>query len=85
MVKVGFNYGNKDKCPLCKIADDDQQHLFRCPELTNDNDNNAQYTEMILDSDNTNTNWDWDIISLTIKRLEKAIRRREVIIEGGHD
>ena len=79
MIRVGFNYGDKGKCPLCTNANDDQQHLFRCPELTNDND--TQYTEIALNSDNTNANSDWDIISTTIKRLQKAIRRREVIVE----
>ena len=79
MIRVGFNYGDKGKCPLCTNANDDQQHLSRCPELTNDND--TQYTEIALNSDNTNANSDWDTISTTIKRLQKAIRRREVIVE----
>ena len=30
MTNVGFNYGNKIKCPLCHIEDDEQGHLFKC-------------------------------------------------------
>ena len=30
MVKVGWNYGRKDKCPICLDADDKQSHLLEC-------------------------------------------------------
>ena len=30
MTNVGFNFGNKILCPLCKLENDDQEHLFRC-------------------------------------------------------
>ena len=30
MTNVGHNFGNKVKCPLCKLGNDDQEHLFKC-------------------------------------------------------
>ena len=30
MVNVGYNFGNKTLCPLCKNGNDDQEHLFEC-------------------------------------------------------
>ena len=30
MTKVGYNYGNKRKCPLCNVENDDIQHLTAC-------------------------------------------------------
>ena len=30
MVNVGFNYGNKVCCPLCRSQDDTQEHLTQC-------------------------------------------------------
>ena len=33
MTKVGWNFGNKGKCPLCKDADDTQDHLLSCNYL----------------------------------------------------
>ena len=33
MIKVGWNYGNKRKCPICQVGDDTQNHLFKCKEL----------------------------------------------------
>ena len=30
MFKVGHNYGNKIKCPLCKMENDTQEHMFDC-------------------------------------------------------
>ena len=37
MIKVGWNYGQKDKCPICSEADDTQAHLFNCRQLNPDN------------------------------------------------
>ena len=30
MTNVGYNFGNKTMCPLCKLGNDDQEHLFSC-------------------------------------------------------
>ena len=32
MTNVGHSYGNKVKCPICKLEnkDDTQEHLFKC-------------------------------------------------------
>ena len=52
MINVGYNYGRKDQCPLCKIGENDQQHLFQCivlklaiPELFH-NANNVTYEDV---------------------------------------
>ena len=67
MVKVGWNYGRKDKCPICLDADDKQSHLLECKKLnTNDFATDGEY------------NYD---LKLHMTRLEEAIRRREVILE----
>ena len=91
MIKVGWNYGNKQKCPICKINDDTQYHLFECQEL---NDCHNMSSEQNCDSDcdnnisnkNTkNTNKpDNNTINLPkhmLMKLETALRRREVILE----
>ena len=82
MIKVGWNYGNKTKCPMCTEFDDDQNHLFNCPYLTAD----GIYTQStyLFDNDNLHNNSDdsdWDSIYVTLKRLEKAIRKRNVFLE----
>ena len=80
MIKVGYNYGKREKCPLCADSNDDQQHLFNCPEL----DNNSTQTpnEFILNADNSNyTDTNWDVTYTSLMRLEKAIRKREIILE----
>ena len=33
MIKVGWNYGVKEQCPLCQNADDTQDHLFHCKNI----------------------------------------------------
>ena len=33
MVNVGKNFGRADKCKLCKIEDDSQQHLIECTKI----------------------------------------------------
>jgi hypothetical protein len=82
MIKVGWNYGNKTKCPMCTEFDDDQNHLFNCPYLTAD----GIYTQStyLFDNDNLHNNSDdsdWDSIYVTLKRLEKAIRKRNIFLE----
>ena len=62
MVKVGWNYGKKDKCPICSNADDTQSHLLECKDLNDDVPKSDDITSHMM-------------------RLEKAIRRREVILD----
>ena len=80
MIKVGWNFGSKTKCPLCSEVDDNQNHLFDCPNLTDNID--ALTTNLIIDNQDSNIdNSDWDSIYKTLKRLEKAIRKRDVLLE----
>ena len=68
MIKVGWNYGSKDKCPVCAEAEDTQDHLFNCTKL---------------DSDSKDVDSDIDTYDMTehMKKLEVAIRKREVTLE----
>ena len=34
MIKVQHNFGIKSPCPLCRTAEDTQDHLLLCPELS---------------------------------------------------
>ena len=63
MVKVGWNFGVKSKCPLCMDAEDKQDHLLNCTKLT-DTENNCD--------SNYDTDCDWVIMS-TMKKLETAL------------
>ena len=66
MVKVGWNYGVKSKCPLCQDEEDRQEHLLTCKKInTSDELNN------LVDANHDGF----------LKRLETAIRRRELILE----
>ena len=75
MIKVGWNYGKKEKCPLCLQADDTQNHLLDCKRLK-DNDMTAT---------NSNENLEQYSQNAHMKQLEKAIRRREIIAENGKE
>ena len=75
MVKVGWNYGKKEKCPLCLQADDTQNHLLDCERLK-DNDMTATNCNENVEQHSQNTH---------MKQLEKAIRRRQIIAENGNE
>ena len=94
MIKVGWNYGNKLKCPICQIGDDTQNHLFQCQELNNESHSRSSKHDFDSDSDsdnNNNNNNNKNInepnnnnINLPkhmLMRLETVLRKREVIIE----
>jgi hypothetical protein len=67
MVNVGWNYGDKRKCPLCNEADDTQEHVLLCQKIN-------------IDKPSYELN---DISDLTfLKFVEKALRRREVLLEN---
>ena len=68
MTKVGWNYGAKNKCPLCSVADDTQEHILSCSKLCP----NSMTDDCDLDLNN---------FEPYIKNLEAAIRRRETAIE----
>ena len=70
MIKVGWNYGKKESCPICLQADDTQNHLLECTYL---NDANTM-TDCDLNRNNYN-------LTQHMKRLEVAIRKRDIILE----
>ena len=73
MVKVGWNFGQKEACPLCCNGDDTQDHLFYCESIFAGCD--VDWTDQ---NNNNNNNYD---LEQHIKRLETAIRKREIIME----
>ena len=55
MLNVNYNFGQKIKCPLCKIGEDAQKHLLEClvikitcPEILNNT--KCNYTDLISDN-----------------------------------
>ena len=44
MVKVGWNFGQKQLCPLCVSEDDTQDHLFHCRSISIDYDSDSGQT-----------------------------------------
>ena len=66
MINVGWNYGNKTLCPLCKVADDRQEHIPECSKI---NDNSANYAT----GDISDRNF--------MKALENALRKCEMFLE----
>ena len=73
MVKVGWNFGQKELCPLCNTADDTQDRLLCCTSIFADNDNDR--------TDKSNNESDNHNLEQHVKRLETAIRKREIILE----
>ena len=73
MIKVGWNYGDKGQCPICHDADDTQEHLFYCQDINDSID--------LTDIDKNNITYN---IQQHIKRLETAIRAREIMLESKH-
>ena len=67
MIPVGWNFGQKVLCPLCKTEDDTQNHLFYCHIISDDCHNNTS------DSNVNNKNYN---LKQHMKRLENAIRKR---------
>ena len=72
MVRVGWNYGQKELCPLCCRSDDTQEHLFYCTSISTDSDSD------LTNNNNASNNYN---LKHHIKRLETAIRKREIILE----
>ena len=77
MLNVSHNYGQKIQCPLCKIEEDDQEHLLNCiiiklasPEILNNID--IKYTDVFSDN--------LDKLNEVSKLLEVALRRRTEIL-----
>ena len=69
MIRVGWNYGKKGKCPICSDSDDTQSHLLEC---------NALKTSEPANSGGADKEYN---LALHMRRLEAAIRKREVILE----
>ena len=71
MVPVGWNFGKKVPCPLCEVEDDTQGHLLQCHVISDfDND--------MTDNNINNNNYN---LKQHMKRLESAIRKREICLE----
>ena len=76
MLNLGFNYGKKFSCKICKLGNDDQQHLLQCIKLK------MKYpfiTENINYNDIFNTNAEKQENAGNI--LEKLFRTRIEILE----
>ena len=76
MVKVGHNFGKKNRCKVCSIGKDDQEHLMQClmvklrnPDLLNE----LNYND-IFDKDTQKQ-------GAIGKILEKSFRIREEILD----
>ena len=76
MIKVGWNYGQKELCPLCADADDTQDHLLNCSNIADNCDNDW--------TDNSNNNNEYNL-KQHIKRLETAIRKCQIALEEKAD
>ena len=77
MLNVFHNFGQKIKCPLCKIGEDDQKHLleciilkFTCPQILNNTD--IKFTDIFSD----NLDKQCEVGNL----LEIALRKRTEIL-----
>ena len=73
MINVGWNFGKKEKCPLCLKEDDTQSHLLYCEKLEEDNTTTTNCNSLNSEQYDQTTH---------IQQLEKAIRKREVILEN---
>ena len=80
MVKVGHNFGKKNRCKVCSIGKDDQEHLMQCLRLKLRNPD-------LLEDLNYKDIFDSDIKKQgTIgKILEKSFRIREEILDKRHN
>ena len=73
MLKVGFNFGQKNKCILCKIENDKDHHLIQCIMVKmniSDIGDNLKF-EDIYSQDMTK-------VSNISKILTKVMRMREI-------
>ena len=77
MINVGHNYGNKAKCPICKLEDDTQEHMLRCvilkiksPELFKIQE--EKYEDLFSLND--------DKIIKLARILESVLRKREELL-----
>ena len=77
MTNVGFNYGNKILCPLCKLENDDQEHLFSCVVIK------INCKELYRNTEETYTNifsMNTDTIVKVASLCEKIIKTREKLL-----
>ena len=77
MTKVGYNYGNKEECPLCESNSPDQQeHLLACERIQN------EIEENLLNNIDHKDIYDSDISKMKIvgEVMEKVLRKRKEIV-----
>ena len=72
MIKVGWNYGEKVKCPICLQVDDTQIHLLECQKLHHPD----ELPYGFCDDQGAHYN-----LREHMQQLEAAIRKRETILE----
>ena len=76
MLNLGFNYGKKILCKICKHGNDDQQHLLECIKLKMKHPfitENIKYNDIFESNRKKQDN--------AGKIIEKLYRARELILE----
>ena len=78
MLPVGFNFGKKVNCPLCRISEDTDKHLLNCPITKLSCPiliENTQYVfEDIYSTDSIR-------LANVSKLIESALRTREELLQ----
>ena len=72
MIQVGWNYGQKEQCPICRKSDDTQAHLLVCDKLHNNSDISTEVDTHAVGLYN---------LQQHMRRLQASIRKREVVLE----
>ena len=77
MAKVGYNYGNKEECPLCENNSPDQQeHLLACEKIRNEMEE-----DLFTNIDHKDIyNSDISKMKTVGEVLEKVLRKRKEIV-----
>ena len=72
MIQVGWNYGQKEQCPICRKSDDTQAHLLVCEKLHNNPDISTEVDTHASGLYN---------LQQHMRRLQTSISKREVVLE----
>ena len=76
MLNVGYNFGKKVKCFMCKIKDDTDSHLLECVIIKMSNPNLIENSDVKFDYVYSSNMKDVQKIS---KILIQAMRTREIL------